>query len=261
MLHMSTSTRMARYTGSHDDDLYIDDGDGVIKVFVGTSGWYYDWNEDRTLDWFIANAGLNSVELNASFYRFPFPNQVKSWSKKGVSLHWAVKVNRLITHRFKFSDRAREVWQRFQDLFSVMNELIDFFLFQLPPSITDRSKDKIAQFVTDAKIAGKCALEPRNDSWFTAENIAWARSVGLTWVSIDAPEFTRDIIKTTDNVYLRMHGRTDWYRHSYKTNELKAIAKRIKTARPKRVYVFFNNNHDMLKNAQNMHAIFGRMKD
>jgi uncharacterized protein YecE (DUF72 family) len=231
-----------------------------MKVFVGTSGWYYEWNKDKTLDWFIDNSGLNAVELNASFYRFPFPNQVKSWAKKGHSLRWAVKVNRLITHRFKFSDKALEVWQRFNDLFSVMSEFIDFFLFQLPPSITDGSKDKIVRFIEETNMVEKCALEPRHDSWFNDENISWAKSVGLTWVSVDAPEFTRDIIQTTDRVYLRMHGRTDWYRHNYRTNELKAIVRRVNNAGPKRVYVFFNNDHNMLKNAQSMWSIFRKSK-
>jgi len=40
-----------------------------MEVFVGKSGWYYDWNENKNLDWFIQNSGLNTVELNASYYR------------------------------------------------------------------------------------------------------------------------------------------------------------------------------------------------
>jgi uncharacterized protein YecE (DUF72 family) len=48
-----------------------------MKVFVGTSGWYYEWNVDKTLDWYIANSGLNGIKLNASFYHFLFPNIFK----------------------------------------------------------------------------------------------------------------------------------------------------------------------------------------
>ncbi|RLI98826.1 MAG: DUF72 domain-containing protein, partial [Candidatus Aenigmatarchaeota archaeon] len=70
-----------------------------MQVFVGTSGWAYGWNPNG-FDWYIKNSGLNSVELNASFYRFPFPNQVKSWARKtkefNPSLRWSIKVNRLI---------------------------------------------------------------------------------------------------------------------------------------------------------------------
>ena len=63
-----------------------------MKFFVGTSGWMYDWNEESSLDWYVKNSRLNAIELNASFYRFPFPNQVKHWAVAGKSLSWAVKV-------------------------------------------------------------------------------------------------------------------------------------------------------------------------
>ena len=230
-----------------------------MKVYVGTSGWYYDWNEDKTLDWYLAHSSLNAIELNASFYRFPFPNQIKAWAKKGKSLHWVVKVNRLITHRFKFSEKADETWQRFIDLFSVMNDLIDFFLFQLPPNITSNAKDKIADFMRRMDIAKKCALEIRHESWFNADSIAWAKSAGLTWVSVDAPKFTRDIIRTSNTVYLRLHGRTDWYQHDYTCDELDEIAEHIVEAKPKNAYIFFNNDHSMLENARDMKRIMDRM--
>jgi uncharacterized protein YecE (DUF72 family) len=231
-----------------------------MKVYVGTSGWYYEWNKDKTLDWYIMNSKLNAIELNASFYRFPFPNQVKSWAKKGKPLRWVVKVNRLITHRFKFSERAVETWQRFAKLFSVMNDLIDFFLFQLPPNLTSNAREKVADFMRQTKIAEKCALELRHDSWFSSESVDWAKSIGLTWVSLDAPKFTRDIIKTSDTIYLRMHGRTDWYRHNYTTAELREIVMRIVKAKPAKSYIFFNNDHNMVANARNLSEIMGDLR-
>ncbi|MEM2358961.1 MAG: DUF72 domain-containing protein, partial [Nitrososphaerota archaeon] len=42
-------------------------GGGSVGGFVRTSGWLYDWNSGGTLDWYLANSGLNAVELNASF--------------------------------------------------------------------------------------------------------------------------------------------------------------------------------------------------
>jgi uncharacterized protein YecE (DUF72 family) len=232
-----------------------------MKAYIGTSGWYYEWNKDKTLDWYIGHSSLNAIELNASFYRFPFPNQVKSWAKKGRSLRWVIKVNRLITHRFKFSEKADETWQRFISLFSIMNDLIDFYLFQLPPNITSNTKDKVSDFMRRARIAKKCALEIRHESWFNAESIDWAKAAGLTWVSVDAPKFTRDIIRTSDNVYLRLHGRTDWYQHDYASSELEEIAERIAKAKPKSAYVFFNNDHSMLDNARDMKRVMSGLKD
>ncbi|MCK4614519.1 MAG: hypothetical protein KAU14_06935 [Thermoplasmata archaeon] len=39
-------------------------------------------------------SGLDAVELNMSYYRFPFPNMVKSWTKTGRSLAGVIKVHR-----------------------------------------------------------------------------------------------------------------------------------------------------------------------
>ena len=231
-----------------------------MKTFVGTSGWYYDWNKEKTLDWYIENSNLDAVELNASFYRFPFPNMIKSWARKGKSLHWAIKVNRLITHQFKFSGKAAATWKKFYDLFSPMHEFIDYFLFQLPPSFTPKGKSLIEKFFGKIKTAKKCALELRHELWFKEDLIKWVKSLGITWVSIDAPEFTRDIVKTTKNVYLRIHGRADWYRHNYTDRELRNIGKRIIAVQPDKVYIFFNNNHNMLKNARKMKMIAEKLE-
>lgn len=226
-----------------------------MQIHVGTSGWYYEWNPDKTLDWYLEHSGLDAIELNASFYRFPFPNQISAWAKKGRNLKWVVKVNRLITHQHKFSDKTLGVWERFHGLFSPMHKLIDLFLLQLPPSVTPRARPRIADFVEKTGMPAKFAFEPRNEQWFTDEHVAWAKELGLTWVSIDAPQLSREIHKTTGTVYVRLHGRTVWYAHNYTSRELWDVGSRILDAHPRKVYVFFNNDHSMLKNAQLMRKI------
>lgn len=223
-----------------------------MKIYIGTSGWFYDWNLERTFDWYLANSGLNTVELNASFYRFPFPNQIKSWAKKGKNLRWSIKVNRRITHLNRFSEKSYPIWKAFYNLFSPMHEVIDFFLFQLPPSFTPENRKLLEKFIRKTKLNEKFALEPRNDAWFNSEQTTWVKEHNITWVSIDAPKFPNTIYKTTDRVYLRMHGRTGWYQHDYSQKELRDVAKRIFESKPKFIYVYFNNDSAMLSNAQTM---------
>jgi len=223
-----------------------------MEVFVGTCGWLYDWNPQGTFDWYVKFSRLNAVELNASFYRFPFPGQINSWARKGSSLKWSVKVNRFITHVYKFGGKSYSTWCKFRKLFSKLDPYIHFYLFQLPPSFTDAMRERVEEFYLKTKLGKRFALEPRNRTWFKKENIKWAKKLNITWVSIDAPELSREIYRTTDAVYLRLHGRSAWYAHDYTDGELKEIAEKIVNAKPKRCYAFFNNDHAMLSNARRL---------
>ena len=221
-----------------------------MQFYVGTSGWSYFWNEGGNFDWFVANSGLNAVELNASFYRFPFPNMIRSWASKGQSLRWAIKVNRLITHRLKFGDKAFQLWKKFQNLFSPMDELIDFYLFQLPPFMTSKYASRIEDFARKTELNKRFALEVRNLDWFNEKWLKWASNLGITWVSVDSPDFPLEIFNTNGMVYVRMHGRTAWYDYVYTDEELNDVLQRSLKVKPQKLYIFFNNNHGMLINAR-----------
>jgi len=231
-----------------------------LEFYVGTSGWFYPWNEKRNLEWYVTNSGLNAVELNASFYRFPFASMVKSWSIKGQGLRWSVKVNRFVTHTFKFGERAFQSWEKFRNLFAPLEANIDFFLFQLPPSLTLKSASRIEKFFEETELGRRFALEVRNLKWFNDEYVKWASRLGITWVSVDSPDFPLDVFNTSGVVYVRMHGRTAWYAHLYSVEELKEVAERILRAKPEKAYVFFNNDHAMLKNARKMLSILKKFK-
>jgi len=233
---------------------------GIMEVFVGTSGWMYAWNEEQNLDWYVKNSGLNAVELNASFYRFPLPKWVESWMTKGNQLRWSIKVNRLITHTFKFGERALDSWRRFEATFKPLEPNIDFYLFQLPPFMTSSFASRLNKFVEKTGIGQKFALEVRNLDWFNKTWMEWASKLGITWVSVDCPDYPLDVFNTNGIVYDRMHGRYDWYSTHYKDEELEEVAKNIAQVKPEKAYVFFNNNHAMLGNARKMLAILENLE-
>jgi len=214
----------------------------------------YNWNKEQSFDWYVNNSKLNAVELNASFYRFPFPSQVKSWVEKRKQMRFIIKVNRWVTHLFRFNIRALATWHKFHKLFNPLDDVLDFYLFQLPPSAKPSSSERIAEFFKKTGLKERFALEWRNEAWFTKDWVRWAKDLGLTLVSVDAPELPRLIFSVNGIVYVRMHGRQYWYSHDYSLQELEEVKKKIVAARPKKVYIMFNNNHDMLKNAgQTLH--------
>jgi len=226
-----------------------------MDIYVGTSGWLYIWNEEGSLDWYVRQSGLNAVELNMSFYRYPSRKAVKSWAEKGRSLAWSIKVNRLITHVYRLGDKAIDAWRRFEELFSPMDHLIHHYLFQLPPMLGPRAAARIEEFASKTRLESRLALEWRNPEWFSEKWIRWAEGLGLTLVSVDSPDQPGMVMKSGQSIYLRMHGRTAWYSHDYTDEELSEIANKIVEKSPSSVYVYFNNDHAMLKNARRMLSI------
>jgi uncharacterized protein YecE (DUF72 family) len=224
----------------------------MTETYIGTSGWSYDWNLGNSLEWYITESRLNAIELNMSFYRFPYPNMIKSWATKGNNLAWVIKVHRSITHFQKLNQNAIESFQRFKTLFAPLEDRIHYYLFQLPPSFSDLPT--LERFL-DKTGTEKLAVEFRHPSLFTNDLITWAGDHDILLVSIDAPKLPRTIM-STEIIYERIHGRTAWYSHNYSDQELHEIYQRILLNEPKTVYVFFNNNHKMLENAMRMNQLF-----
>lgn len=223
----------------------------MTLIFVGTSGWSYNWNLGKSLEWYRNESGLNAIELNMSFYRFPYPNMIKSWAKKGSKLSWVIKVHRSITHFKKLNIETYSIFNRFKKLFKPMEEYIHYYLLQLPPRFTNL--DRVEKFIENCGNE-KISIEFRDHSMFTDEIIKWGKNQKVLLVSIDAPKLPTKIM-SKEIIYERIHGKTNWYSHDYSDEELLEIKERILSPAPKKVYVFFNNNHVMLENGKRMYNL------
>lgn len=227
-----------------------------MDAFVGTSGWYYEWNKKKNLDWFVQNSGLNTVELNFSFYRFPFPSQIETWNMKGAGLRWSIKVHRSITHWHRFNENALDIWNNFQEVFEPMDQLIDFYLFQVPPKFNDVTK--ALKFAEDAGLDERFALEIRNKELLGNDELCAELTKKVTLVSVDSPDY-RNRIFPGKIVYMRMHGREGWYSYDYSQKEIEETARKISESEPVKVYVYFNNDHNMLENARVMLKVWSEL--
>ena len=224
----------------------------MTDFYVGTSGWSYKWNLGNSLEWYVNESELNAVELNMSFYRFPYSNMIKSWVRKGSNLAWIVKVHRSITHFKKLNEESYSIFKKFKQIFKPLEENIHYYLLQLPPKFINI--EKLEKFIEECGNE-KLAIEFRHPSIFTDEIIQWGKKQGVLLVSIDAPKMPNKIISESV-IYERIHGRTGWYTHDYSDEELIEIKDRIISNNSKKVYVFFNNNHAMLRNATSIYKMF-----
>jgi len=222
-----------------------------MEAYIGTSGWSYNWNEGNSLEWYVNHSGLNAIELNMSFYRFPYPNMVKSWFKKGKQLAWVIKVHRSITHLKKLNKDSYILFKNFQNIFKPLEDCIHYYLLQLPPRFNNI--DVLDLFIDECGCEKLC-VEFRNQSLFNDEIMKWGKKKDILIVSIDSPNLP-GMIMSDRIIYERIHGRTSWYSHDYSKEELLEIKNRITRGNPKKVYVFFNNDHAMLENGRVMYSL------
>ena len=235
-----------------------------MRVWVGCSGWYYRrWKgifypEDLPIHrWFAYyQEHFDIVELNSPFYRFPKRATVRNWLRDIRSeFRFAVKVHRSISH-YRHYDR----WPAFYEALEPLGDRLRVILVQLPPSAR---ADMDLWHALLAPLSGDfChAIEFRHVSWFDiADRLCATAPPHVLLVSVSAPRSTgipERLLVTHGRVYLRMHGRTAWYRHDYTDEELMGWIEQIRAARPEEVYVFFNNDvgGNAPRNALRMRAL------
>jgi uncharacterized protein YecE (DUF72 family) len=148
---------------------------------------------------------------------------------------------------------ALEVWSRFRERFAPLDSLVDFYLFQLPPSFaaSEEGVRRLRAFAEACGLGCRMAVEFRHESWFEGKGLELCEELGATFVSVDSPMGTW-VASSNGIVYLRLHGRGAWYAYEYSEEELAELASRVAELSPTRVYAFFNNDHWMLENALQM---------
>jgi uncharacterized protein YecE (DUF72 family) len=88
----------------------------------------------------------------------------------------------------------------------------------------------------------KLAIEFRHKSWLDKETYDFLKKKKVAFVISDSPRWPTDIVKTTDFVYIRFHGKPHLFASKYEKEELQRYAKEIKKLKPKILFAYFNND-------------------
>ena len=232
------------------------------KWFVGCSGWFYwHWRnhfypaDGGTGGWFDHYAAtFDTVELNAPFYAWPKVSTVLGWRRQAGRRRfvYTVKVSELITHVKRFVGTARLVHD-FYHVADLLGPRMGCFLFQLPPSYR-YTRARLNAIVRQLDPARRNVVEFRHGSWWNETVYEAFREAGIIFCSCSGPRLPDELVKTADEVYVRFHGTTRWYRHDYSTAELAVWADRIRASGAKRVWAYFNNDRECyaIKNAKEL---------
>ncbi|GMQ99906.1 MAG: DUF72 domain-containing protein [Zetaproteobacteria bacterium] len=219
-----------------------------MRIRIGCSGYYYRhwlglfYPENLPASrWFAFYAKqFDTVEINASFYRFPSKSAVRRWHRQApADFTYSVKAPRLITHQKRFHDCGRLL----EDLYHVLaglGERLGCILFQLPPGLPF-SKEALTRVLDGMNPGFRNVIEFRHASWWRQEVYEALREKQVGFCSVSAPELPDDLIVTTPDIYLRLHG-NPWYAQSYSEQELAEWSRRIKDAQADYAWVYFNND-------------------
>lgn len=230
-----------------------------MEIRIGCSGWFYwHWrgkfypDTKRTDKWFAHYvANFDTVELNAPFYKWPKDATVKAWRRNAPAhFRYSVKVNSLITHEKRLV-RTRKLVQEFCKIDNLLGEKLGCFLFQFPPSYKF-TRSRLTSIVSQLNPRLRCAVEFRHKSWWRKAVYRAFEKRGLIFCSISAPRLPDELIKTSDVIYIRLHGRSRWYRHDYTDEELAAWADKIDNCGAREAWIYFDNDRDAfaIKNAR-----------
>jgi uncharacterized protein YecE (DUF72 family) len=232
------------------------------RINVGCSGWFYwHWRGEfydtdlHTSDWFAHYADhFKTVELNAPFYSWPTVGTVHSWLRQAgrKNFIYTVKASELITHVKRFTG-TKTLIRDFGYIAELLGSRMGCFLFQLPPSF-HYSRARLRQIVSQLDPTRRNVVEFRHRSWWNEEVFTAFRQNGTIFCSCSGPGLPNEIVKTAEEIYIRFHGVTRWYRHDYSADELATWVEKIKASGANRIWAYFNNDRDgnSIKNARTL---------
>jgi uncharacterized protein YecE (DUF72 family) len=190
-------------------------------------------------------AHFTTVELNASFYRWPRDVSFASWQRRlpeGFLL--SVKAPRGLTHAKKLY--APEVWvERIVRCWHELGDKRAILLVQLPPAFA-RDDARLDYFLAALPDWIRVSVEFRHPSWDHPEVNELLERHGAAYCVMSGAGLPCILRATAPFVYLRMHGpdHQHLYGGSYSDDELRWWADRIREWRGsgKDVFVYFNND-------------------
>jgi uncharacterized protein YecE (DUF72 family) len=239
-------------------------------VHIGTSGWSYGhWDGvlypgglppwDRLAQYVRE---FRTVELNASFYRWPRAASFASWRRRlppGFLL--SVKAPRGLTHAKKLY--APEAWvRRIAEAWHELGDKRAVLLVQLGPDFV-RDDARLAYFLDQFPWWVRIAVELRHPSWNDDAVFRLLEEHRAAYCVMSGTNLPCVLRATSDVVFVRMHGPDHgWlYAGSYSDEDLAWWADRIREWHDagKEVFVYFNNDGDgnAVRNARTLRRLTG----
>lgn len=220
------------------------------EIYIGCSGFYYrDWKglfypeKLPQKEWLPYYAQFfNTVEINATFYRFPKESMFQRWHEiTPPEFKFTLKGSRFVTHLKKLRS-VEESIERFYDVSTVLQDKLASILWQLPPNLK-RNDELLENFCKQLSSYVPQIIEFRNMTWFDEGVFDILRKYNIGYCIISAPgDLPESLHLTAPFTYVRFHGKEDWYNYRYSKEELQVWADKISHLDIEKAFIYFNND-------------------
>lgn len=223
-------------------------------VRIGTSGWTYGhWagvfyppglGKARWRDHYVER--FDTVELNASFYRWPGERSFRSWAT-GLPPGFAmsVKASRWLSHGRRLNDPDAAWAGRLTAAARLLGDRAGVVLVQLPGDF-ERDDDRLAAFLATMPADVRVAMELRHPSWDHDDVAALLEKHGAAFVVTHGTGLHTVLRATSPFVYCRWHGPTSapLYAGRYSRVEIESWASQVEAWRRegRAVWGYFDND-------------------
>jgi uncharacterized protein YecE (DUF72 family) len=216
-----------------------------VRVLSGTSGFSYPaWKgvfypaglpARRMLQHYATR--LDTVEVNATFYRMPRPETLAGWrSEVPPGFLFSLKAPQLVTHVKRLRDVEGTV-AAFYRAAAELGATLGPVLYQLPPSLK-KDLSRLTDFLAALPTGGRAAFEFRHASWLSDDVYSALSSRGAALCLAEDDESAAPVVGTADFGYLRLR------RSEYGPEGLRAWADRILTQPWKEAFVYFKHEDE-----------------
>ncbi|WP_332023587.1 DUF72 domain-containing protein [Kaistella sp.] len=114
---------------------------------------------------------FNSIELNATFYGMPSPEQVQTWKEKTpADFKFFPKITNTVSH-FRRLLNITDVVTQFATAVLNFDEKLGMVFLQLHDNFKPKDYERLEKFIQDWPKEVPLAIELRNNEWFTDEEI------------------------------------------------------------------------------------------
>ena len=224
-----------------------------MTVHIGTSGWSYPhWDgvlyppgttPARRRDVYVQRFG--TVELNASFYRWPADRTFAGWRQRlppGFLL--SVKAPRGLTHAKRLLEPEQWI-ERIAAGWHELGPVRAVLLVQLHPKHA-RDDARLRYFLAHVPDWIRVAVEFRHPSWHVEEVFRILEEHGAAYCVMSGARLPCILRATAQTVYVRFHGpdAESLYAGSYSDDDLRWWADRIHEWQGggHEVFAYFNND-------------------